>query len=82
MPKHIYRYARDRWGTEQADRHITGLFTAFEKIEARGVTSKPIPAEFGVAGFLFRYEQPKIGPWREDLDRLPAVNAARASRSD
>ena len=33
----------------------------------------------------FEYErsvqpQPKIGPWREELDRLLAVNAARASR--
>ena len=24
--------------------------------------------------------QPKIGPWREELDRLLAANAARASR--
>ena len=33
----------------------------------------------------FEYErsvqpQPKIGPWREELDRLLAVNAARSSR--
>ena len=25
----IYRYTRERWGTEQADRYITGLFDAF-----------------------------------------------------
>ena len=34
----IYRYTRDGWGTEQADRYITGLFEAFDKIENRGVT--------------------------------------------
>ena len=27
----IYRYTRDRWSAEQADRYITGLFAAFDK---------------------------------------------------
>ena len=44
----IYRYTRDRWGDEQAETYITGLFAAFEKIAAHGVVSKPIPAEFGL----------------------------------
>jgi len=52
----IYRYTRDRWGRDQADRYITGMFAAFEKIESRGVSSVPIPAEFGVDGYVFRYE--------------------------
>lgn len=52
----IYRYTRDRWGEGQADRYITGMFEAFEQIEAHGVASKPVPAEFGVEGFFFRYE--------------------------
>ena len=52
----IYRYTRQRWGTEQADRYITGLFAAFDRIETHGVTSKPIPAEFGVDGYFFRHE--------------------------
>lgn len=52
----IYRYTRDRWGESQADRYITGLFEAFARIEDHGVASKPIPAEFGVEGFFFRYE--------------------------
>lgn len=52
----IYRYTRDRWGEAQADRYITGMFEAFERIEAHGVASKPIPAEFAVEGFFFRYE--------------------------
>jgi toxin ParE1/3/4 len=53
----IYRYTRERWGVEQADRYITGLFAAFDRIETRGVTSKPVPAEFGVDGYFFRYER-------------------------
>ena len=52
----IYRYTRDRWGAEQADRHITGLFAAFDKIASHGVASKPIPAEFGIEGFFFHYQ--------------------------
>jgi plasmid stabilization system protein ParE len=51
----IYRYTRDRWGAEQADRYVTGLFEAFGKIAAHGVASRPIPAEFGVQGYFFRY---------------------------
>lgn len=50
----IYRYMRDRWGAEQADRYITDLFAAFGQIESHGVASRPIPAEFEVEGFCFR----------------------------
>jgi len=53
----IYRYTRERWGEAQADRHIGGLFDAFARIETHGVTSRPIPAEFGVDGYVFRYEK-------------------------
>lgn len=53
----IYRYTRNRWGAEQADKYITGLFSAIERIEARGVVSRPVPAEFGVDGYFFRYER-------------------------
>ena len=52
----IYRYTRERWGTEQADRYITDLFAAFERIEGHGVASRPIAAEFVVEGFCFRHE--------------------------
>lgn len=53
----IYRFTRDRWGEVLADRYITGLFDAFERIGTHGVTSRPIPAEFGVDGYVFRYER-------------------------
>ena len=52
----IYRYTRDLWGAEQADRYITDLFAAFNRIQGHGVASRPIPAEFGVEGFYFRHE--------------------------
>ena len=53
----IYRDTKDRWGAEQAERYIVGLFEAFDKIESHGVISKPIPAEFGVHGYVFRFER-------------------------
>jgi len=52
----IYRYTRDRWGPELADRYIAGLFEAFERIEIHGVMSRPATAEFSVEGYFFRYE--------------------------
>ncbi len=62
----IYRYTRDNWGTEQADRYITGLFQALDGIDNHQVMSTPIPAEFQVEGFFFRYERHFVY-WR----RLP-----------
>lgn len=63
----IYRYTRDRWGSEQADRYITGLFKAFDAIEGRGVLSRPVPAAFGVEGYAFRYERHFVY-WRRLAD--------------
>ena len=53
----IYRYTRDRWSAEHADRYITGLFAAFDKIKTHEVMSRPVPVEFGVEGYFFRYER-------------------------
>ncbi|MFE8045403.1 type II toxin-antitoxin system RelE/ParE family toxin [Brenneria goodwinii] len=59
----IYRYTSERWGTEQADSYITGMFQAFTRIETHEVVSRPVPAEFGVEGFFFRYER-HVVYWR------------------
>ena len=40
----IYCYARDRWGEDQANKYISGLFDAFEAVATHGVVSNPIPA--------------------------------------
>lgn len=53
----IYRYTREHWGEAQAERYVSGLFEAFHRVEARGVVSRPVPAEFGVEGYVFRYEK-------------------------
>jgi len=53
----IYRYTRKNWSEKQAKVYITNLFEAFNKIENNLVVSYPIPADFGINGFYFRYEE-------------------------
>ena len=53
----IYRYSRERWGTDRAEAYIVGLFEACERIGDGGVPSRPVPAELGVDGYVFRYEK-------------------------
>ena len=60
-------YTRDRWGREQADRYIRGLFEAFARIETHGVASSRIPADFGVDGYYFRHERHYVY-WRKLSD--------------
>lgn len=52
----IYRYTCDHWGKQQADRYITGLFESFAGIASHQTASRPIPAQFGIEGYFFRYE--------------------------
>lgn len=59
----IYRYTRERWGQDQAQRYIEGLFETFGRIETHAVMSRPVPAEFGVDGFMVRHERHVIY-WR------------------
>lgn len=60
----IYRYSASRWGEAQAERYIRGLFARFEDIAARRSPWRPVPSEFGVVGFVARYERHLIY-WRE-----------------
>ncbi|MCD9032911.1 type II toxin-antitoxin system RelE/ParE family toxin [Luteimonas sp. Y-2-2-4F] len=59
----IYRYTRDRWGAQQAERYIVGLFEAFDGLETHETPSRPIPAEFGIEGYFFRHER-HVVYWR------------------
>lgn len=53
----IYVYTREQWGEAQAERYIRGMFARFEEIAARAFPWRAIPAEFGVSGFVCRYER-------------------------
>jgi plasmid stabilization system protein ParE len=37
----VYRYTRERWGVQQADRCVTGLFEACDGIEICAVFARP-----------------------------------------
>lgn len=53
----IYRYSLKKWGNKQAKSYINNLFESFNNIESSIVSSYPMPAEFGIDGFYFRYEK-------------------------
>jgi toxin ParE1/3/4 len=53
----IYAYTRETWGEAQAQTYIRGLFDRFEAIAARRFPWHPIPAEFGVDGYVCRYQK-------------------------
>lgn len=53
----IYLYTLDNWGEAQADRYIHGLFAHFEAVAKREFPWRSIPAEFGVDGYVCRYER-------------------------
>lgn len=52
----IYRYTADKWGDEQAELYVRGLFDRFAAIAGRRFPWRPVPAEFGVDGDVCRYE--------------------------
>lgn len=52
----IFRYTRDHWGQQRAERCIEGLFKATEGLISHATPSRPIPAAFGIPdGYFFRY---------------------------
>jgi toxin ParE1/3/4 len=53
----IYVYTRDTWGEAQAELYIRGMFARFDAIAARAFPWRTIPAEYGVSGFVCRYER-------------------------
>jgi toxin ParE1/3/4 len=53
----IYDYTADQWGEAQAEAYLRGLYARFEAIVARAFPWRPIPAEFGVSGYVCRYER-------------------------
>jgi toxin ParE1/3/4 len=53
----IYTYTRERWGQDQTERYIRGLFARFEDIAERRIAWRDVPRELGVEGFYCRYER-------------------------
>ncbi len=53
----IHRHSRERWGQAQADDYLRTLFRSFEQAAAGDLPVRPIPADFGVAGFFYRCQK-------------------------
>lgn len=53
----IYNYSAAEWGEAQAGNYVNGLFEAFDNISTGALVSRPVPAEFGVDGYFFRYRK-------------------------
>lgn len=48
----IYNFTLERWGEAQAESYARELNHTFERIVARTITSRPIPAKLGVQGYF------------------------------
>lgn len=51
----IYLYTRDAWGESQARAYLDGLYARFAAIAMHDFPWRPVPAEFGVSGYVSRY---------------------------
>ena len=52
----LYAYTFERWGDEQADKYLSGLFARFEAIVSKEVLWRPVPPEFEIEAWVSRYE--------------------------
>jgi toxin ParE1/3/4 len=60
----IYNDTYDRWGEDQVNRYIRGLFDTFATFRTVGDRSRPVPAAFGITAFVCRYRHHYIH-WRD-----------------
>jgi len=59
----IYLSTAERWGADQADRYVRGLYARLHEIAAHAFPWRSVPAEFGIEGYVCRYESHMIY-WR------------------
>jgi toxin ParE1/3/4 len=63
----IYRYTRKRWGKDQADRYIRGLFNRLSDITERRVPWRRVSARLAIDAYFCRYERHFLY-WKESAD--------------
>lgn len=52
----LYAYTIERWGEEQADKYLSGLFARFEAIVSKEILWRPVRPEFEIEAWVTRYE--------------------------
>ena len=60
----IYNYTSIKWGDNQAERYVKGIFQRFDAIVTRRISWRLIAPEYHVEGFFNRYERHYIF-WRQ-----------------
>lgn len=53
----IYAYTHEKWGENQADKYLDGLYNCFERIADKSEIWRPTIADFEVDGFYTKYEK-------------------------
>lgn len=67
----ISSYTQDKWGAEQADEYVSGLFSACERVTE--LPHRPIPEDFEVTGFVSIFRHHRIY-WRvPEADQIIVV---------
>jgi len=68
----IYQYTADKWGEEQAEGYVSGLFGAISGLSDDTTLSRPVPASLGGVGFFFKYERHFVY-WRRLDDKTIGI---------
>jgi toxin ParE1/3/4 len=77
----IYRHTTAQFGSVQADTYLDGAFALFEDIAEKRITWRRIPSEFGVDGYMARYQSHFVF-WKLRSDGQIAIVAILHRRMD
>jgi toxin ParE1/3/4 len=75
----LYAYTVERWGEEQADKYLAGLFSRFEAIVSKEVLWRPVLADLEVEAWVTRYEHHYIY-WKQLDDGRVGIMAVLHER--
>ena len=77
----IYLYTLETWGEAQARRYVFDLYDVFEQIATGQAVSQPIPASYGIQGFVTRHGSHRIY-WRRLEDGRVGIVTVLHARMD
>jgi len=75
----LYAYTIERWGEDQADKYLSGLFARFEAIVSNDVLWRPVPPELEITAWVSRYEHHYIY-WKQLDDGRVGIMAVLHER--
>lgn len=75
----LYAYTIEKWGEEQADKYLSGLFFRFEMIVSKEVLWRPVSPEFEIEAWVTRYEHHSVY-WKQLEDGRVGILAVLHER--